>query len=156
MSLHELPRGVTHPWVFPGQARLTWEFLAYIQPKRYPAGVVSFLTYPRYILLFSGLLGYYICPLVRDLFFRDFYFFQLYYIRYLFFAIEIFFYGIRANPWASKRSGGVNFSESVESLRGVRVGTLGESHIGHAKGGDLGPVVRSHDEDIMCSRGGRM
>jgi len=59
MGLRELPRGVTYLWTFPDQVRLIWEFLAYIQPKRYPAGVVYFLTYPRYILLFSGLLGYY-------------------------------------------------------------------------------------------------
>ena len=42
--------------------------------------------------------------------------------------------GIRANPRASERDGGANLSESVESLRGVCVGTLGKSHIGHAKG----------------------
>ena len=51
--------------------------------------------------------------------------------------------GIRANPRASERGGGANLSENVESLRGVYVGTLGESHIDHAKGGDLGPVVTS-------------
>ena len=33
---------------------------------------------------------------------------------------------------------------------GVRVGTLGESHISHVREGDLGLVVRSHDEYIMC------
>ncbi|XP_052186045.1 uncharacterized protein LOC127797296 isoform X2 [Diospyros lotus] len=27
-------QGVTHPWIAPGQARLTWEFFANIQPKR--------------------------------------------------------------------------------------------------------------------------
>ena len=42
--------------------------------------------------------------------------------------------GIRADPRASERGGGANLSESVESLRGVRVGTLGESHIDHARG----------------------
>ena len=57
-------------------------------------------------------------------------------------------------PRASERGGGVNLSDDTESLKGVRVGTLGESHIGHANGGDLGPVVRSHDEDVMCLRGG--
>ena len=62
--------------------------------------------------------------------------------------------GIRANPRASEHGGGANLSESVESLRGVRVGTLGESHIGHAKGGDLGSVVGSHDKDVMCLRRG--
>ena len=41
---------------------------------------------------------------------------------------------IRADPLASKRGGGVNLSESAESLGGVRVGTLGESHIDHARG----------------------
>ena len=61
--------------------------------------------------------------------------------------------GIRANPRASERGGGANLSESAESLGGVRVGTLGESHIGHARGGDLGLVVRSHNEDVMCLRG---
>ena len=61
--------------------------------------------------------------------------------------------GIRANPRASERCGGANLSESAESLRGVCVGTLSESHIGHAIGGDLGVVVRSHDEDVMCLRG---
>jgi len=39
--------------------------------------------------------------------------------------------GIRANPRAFERGGGANLSESVESLGGVRVGTLGKSHIGH-------------------------
>ena len=37
---------------------------------------------------------------------------------------------------------GANLSESAESLRGMRVDTLGKSHIGHASGGDLGLVVR--------------
>ena len=41
--------------------------------------------------------------------------------------------GIRDDPRASERSGGANLSESVESLRGVRVGTLGKSHIGHTR-----------------------
>ena len=36
----------------------------------------------------------------------------------------------------------------------MRVGTLGESHIGYARGRDLELVVRSHDEDVMCLRGG--
>ena len=62
--------------------------------------------------------------------------------------------GIRANPRTSERGGGANISKSVKSLRGVRVGTLCESHISHARGGDLGLVVRSHDEDVMCLRGG--
>ena len=53
--------------------------------------------------------------------------------------------GIRANPRASERGGGANLSKSAESLGGVHVGTLGKSHIGHARGGDLGLVVRSHD-----------
>ena len=61
--------------------------------------------------------------------------------------------GIRVNPQVSKRGGGENLNESAESLRGVHVGTLGESHIGHARGGDLGLVVRSHDEDVMRLRG---
>ena len=61
--------------------------------------------------------------------------------------------GIRADPRASERGGGANLSESAKSLRGVRVGTLGESHIGHARGGDLGLVVRSHDEDVTCLKG---
>ena len=61
---------------------------------------------------------------------------------------------IKANPRASKRGGGANLSESAESLKVVCVGTLGESHIGHARGGDLGLLVRSHDEDIMCLRRG--
>ena len=61
--------------------------------------------------------------------------------------------GIRDDPRASERGGGENLSESAESLWGVHVGTLGESHIGHARGGDLGLVVRSHDEDVMCLRG---
>ena len=61
--------------------------------------------------------------------------------------------GIRANPRVSERGGGANLSKSAESIRGVRVGTLGKSHIGHARGGDPGLVVRSHDEDIMCLRG---
>ena len=60
---------------------------------------------------------------------------------------------IKANPRASKRGGGANLSESPESLRGVHVGTLGESYIGHARGRDLGLVVRSHDEDAMHLRG---
>jgi len=46
----------------PAQARLTWEFFTYIQPKKYPVNVVSFLTYSRYILSFSKLLEYYILP----------------------------------------------------------------------------------------------
>ena len=33
------------------------------------------------------------------------------------------------------------------------VGTLGESHIGHVRGGDMGLVVRSHDKDVMCLNG---
>ena len=36
----------------------------------------------------------------------------------------------------------------------MRVGTLGKSHIGYARGGDLGLVVRSHDKNVMCLRGG--
>ena len=62
--------------------------------------------------------------------------------------------GIRANPRASERGGGTNLSESTESLGGVRVGTLGKSHISHARGEDLRLVVRSHDENVMCLRGG--
>ena len=50
--------------------------------------------------------------------------------------------GIRADPLAFERGGGANLSEDVEFLMGVRVGTLGESHIGYANGGDLGLVVR--------------
>ena len=42
--------------------------------------------------------------------------------------------GIRANPRASERGGGANLSKSAESLRGVRVDTLGESHIGYERG----------------------
>ena len=61
--------------------------------------------------------------------------------------------GIKADPQASERSGGANLGEDAKSLRRVRVGTLGESHIGHARGGDLRLVVRSHDEDVMCLRG---
>ena len=61
--------------------------------------------------------------------------------------------GIRANPQSSERGGGANLSESVEFLKGVRVGTLGESHIGHVRGVDLGLIVRSHDENVMCSKG---
>lgn len=57
-------QGVTHPWITPSHARLTWEFFANIQSKRYSAGVVSFLTYPRYILLFFRFLGYYIFSLL--------------------------------------------------------------------------------------------
>ena len=45
--------------------------------------------------------------------------------------------GIRADPRASERGGGVNLNKDAESLWGVRVGTLGESHIDHANGGDL-------------------
>ena len=63
--------------------------------------------------------------------------------------------GVKANPRASERDGGANLSESAKSLRGVGVGTLGKSHMGHARGGDLGLVVRSHDEDAMCLRGGK-
>ena len=60
-------------------------------------------------------------------------------------------------PRASERGSGANLSESAESLRGVRVGTLGESHIGHVRGErDLGLVVKSHDKNVMCLRGGRM
>ena len=33
------------------------------------------------------------------------------------------------------------------------VGTLGKSHISHERGEDLGLVVRSHDEDVMCLKG---
>ena len=62
--------------------------------------------------------------------------------------------GIRANPRISERGSGANLSESAESLSGVRVDTLRKSHIGHAKGGDLRLVVRSHDEDVMYLRGG--
>ena len=36
----------------------------------------------------------------------------------------------------------------------MRVGTLGESHIGHVRGADLGLVIKSHDEDVMCLKGG--
>ena len=36
----------------------------------------------------------------------------------------------------------------------MRVGTLGKSHIDYAKRGDLGLVVRSHEEDVICLRGG--
>jgi len=61
--------------------------------------------------------------------------------------------GIRSDPRASKHGGGANLSEDVEYLSGVHVGTLGESHIGHARGGDLGSVVRLHDEYIICLRG---
>ena len=42
--------------------------------------------------------------------------------------------GIRANPQVSERGGGANLSENAEFLRGVRVGTLGESHIDHVRG----------------------
>lgn len=63
MGLYELPRRVTHPWITPSQVHLTWEFFTNIQPKRYPPSVVFLLTYPRCILLFSGLLGYYIIGL---------------------------------------------------------------------------------------------
>ena len=35
----------------------------------------------------------------------------------------------------------------------MHVGTLGESDIGHTRGGDLGLVVRSHDENVMYLRG---
>ena len=42
--------------------------------------------------------------------------------------------GIRANPQPSERSGGANLSESTKSLKGVLVGTLGKSHIAHARG----------------------
>ena len=42
--------------------------------------------------------------------------------------------GIRADPRASEHGGGANLSESVESLGGVHVGTLGESHIDHERG----------------------
>ena len=59
----------------------------------------------------------------------------------------------KADPLAFERGGGANLSKSAKSLEGVCVGTLGKSHIGHAREGDLGLVVRSHDEDIMCLRG---
>ena len=62
--------------------------------------------------------------------------------------------GIKVDPRASKLGGRANLSEDAESLRGVHVGTLGKSHLGYARGGDLGLVVRSHDEDVMCLRGG--
>ena len=61
--------------------------------------------------------------------------------------------GIRADPQAFEHGGGANFNEDAKSLKGVCVDTLGESHISHAKGGDSGPVVRSHDKDVMCLRG---
>ena len=61
--------------------------------------------------------------------------------------------GIRADPRVSEHGGRANLNEDTESLRGVCVGTLGKSHINHAKGGDLRPIVRSHDEDFICSRG---
>ena len=42
--------------------------------------------------------------------------------------------GIREDPRAFERGGGTNLNEDAESLRGVHVGTLGESHIDHARG----------------------
>ena len=50
---------------------------------------------------------------------------------------------IRADPQASELGGGANLSEDAEFLRGVHVGTLGESHISHAKGGNAESVLHS-------------
>ena len=58
--------------------------------------------------------------------------------------------GIRANPRASERDGGANLSESVESLRGGACRHLRRIPHRPCEGGDLGLVVRSHDEDVMC------
>ena len=57
--------------------------------------------------------------------------------------------GIRANPQASKYGGGANLSESIEFLRGDACRHLRRIPYRPCKGGDLGLVVRSHDEDIM-------
>ena len=61
--------------------------------------------------------------------------------------------GIRANPRASKDGGGTNLSESVESLREGACRHLRRIPHRLCEGGDLGLIVRSHDENVMCLRG---